>query len=41
MRVFLWCNGGMVCRKDLLFLGVAEVSSGVSEGVSVCGSVIL
>ena len=29
-----------MCRKDLLFLGVAEVSS-VSEGVSVCGSVIL
>ena len=28
-------------RKDLLFLGVTEVSSGVSEGVSVCGSVVL
>ena len=28
-------------RKDLLFLGVAEVSSGVSEDVSVCGSVVL
>ena len=40
MRLFLWSNGDMVCRKDLLFLGVAEVSS-VSEGVSMHGSVIL